>query len=199
MNEIILSGILKNIQYSHSIGDVEYNKAQIIVPRDNGFEDVINLKFKSFSNPYKDNDKISLIGNIRSYSYKISEDKNKVLIYVFTYFDKPSDTSVMNEVILDGRICKIDELRITKNGKHNLHFIIANNMYSVDNTKRLNSYIPCIVWGNLAKELQNYSVNTKIRVHGQLHSREHKKRFENGELEIRIAHELLVTDFEILN
>lgn len=199
MNEIILSGILKNIQYSHSIGDVEYNKAQIIVPRDNGFEDVINLKFKSFSNPYKDNDKISLIGNIRSYSYKISEDKNKVLIYVFTYFDKPSDTSVMNEVILDGRICKIDELRITKNRKHNLHFIIANNMYSADSTKRLNSYIPCIAWGNLAKELQNYSVNTKIRVHGQLHSREHKKRFENGELEIRIAHELLVTDFEILN
>lgn len=199
MNEIILSGILKNIQYSHSIGDVEYNKAQIIVPRDNGFEDIINLKFKSFSNPYKDNDKISLVGNIRSYSYKISEDKNKVLIYVFTYFDKPSDTSIANEVVLDGRICKIDELRITKNGKHNLHFIIANNMYSADSTKRLNSYIPCIAWGNLAKELQNYSVNTKIKIHGQLHSREHKKRFENGELEIRIAHELLVTGFEILN
>ena len=47
MNEIILSGTIKNIQHSHSIGDVEFDKAQLICTRDNGREDVINLKFKS--------------------------------------------------------------------------------------------------------------------------------------------------------
>ncbi len=198
MNDIRLSGIIKNIQHSHNIGDISFDKAQLIVNRGNGYEDVINLRFKSFSNKYKDNDKISITGNIRSYSYKVSEDKNRVIIYVFTYFDELSDEdNVNNEAIIDGRICKINDLRTTKSGKHNIHFILANNLHSQDNEKRLNSYIPCIAWGKIAKEIEKYSVNTKLKVKGQLHSREHMKKLENGDVEIRIAHELLVTEFEV--
>lgn len=197
MNEIILSGTIKNIQHSHSIGEVEFDKAQLICTRDNGREDVINLKFKSFSNPYKNNEKISIKGNIRSYSYKTEDDGNRVMIYVFTYFDQPSQEEVDGAKI-DGRICKINPLRKTKSGKQNIHFIIANNLYSQDNTKRLNSYIPCIAWGSVAKKIQDLSVNTKIKLIGQLHSREHKKRMDNGELEIRLAHEFVVTSFEVI-
>lgn len=198
MNDIRLSGIIKNIQHSHNIGDISFDKAQLIVDRGNGYEDVINLRFKSFSNKYKDNDKINITGNIRSYSYKVSEDKNRVIIYVFTYFDEVSDENeVNNEALIDGRICKINDLRITKSGKHNIHFILANNLHSQDNEKRLNSYIPCIAWGKIAKEIEKYSVNTKLKVKGQLHSREHMKKLENGDVEIRIAHELLVTEFEV--
>lgn len=198
MNDIRLSGIIKNIQHSHNIGDISFDKAQLIVNRGNGYEDVINLRFKSFSNKYKDNDKINITGNIRSYSYKVSEDKNRVIIYVFTYFDELSDEdNVNNEALIDGRICKINDLRTTKSGKHNIHFILANNLHSQDNEKRLNSYIPCIAWGKIAKEIEKYSVNTKLKVKGQLHSREHMKKLENGDVEIRIAHELLVTEFEV--
>lgn len=198
MNDIRLSGIIKNIQHSHNIGDISFDKAQLIVDRGNGYEDVINLRFKSFSNKYKDNDKINITGNIRSYSYKVSEDKNRVIIYVFTYFDEVSDENeVNNEALIDGRICKINALRTTKSGKHNIHFILANNLHSQDNEKRLNSYIPCIAWGKIAKEIEKYSVNTKLKVKGQLHSREHMKKLENGDVEIRIAHELLVTEFEV--
>ena len=197
MNEIILSGTTKNIQHSHSIGAVEFDKAQLICTRDNGREDVINLKFKSFSNPYKNNEQISIKGNIRSYSYKTEDDGNRVMIYVFTYFDQPSQEEVDGAKI-DGRICKINPLRKTKSGKQNIHFIIANNLHSQDNTKRLNSYIPCIAWGSVAKKIQDLSVNTKIKLIGQLHSREHKKRMGNGELEIRLAHEFVVTSFEVI-
>lgn len=198
MNDIRLSGIIKNIQHSHNIGDISFDKAQLIVDRGNGYEDVINLRFKSFSNKYKDNNKINITGNIRSYSYKVSEDKNRVIIYVFTYFDELSDENeVNNEALIDGRICKINDLRTTKSGKHNIHFILANNLHSQDNEKRLNSYIPCIAWGKIAKEIEKYSVNTKLKVKGQLHSREHMKKLENGDVEIRIAHELLVTEFEV--
>ena len=49
MNNINLKGILKNIQYSHNIGDIEYDKATLLVARDNGKEDLIELKFKRFS------------------------------------------------------------------------------------------------------------------------------------------------------
>ena len=198
MNDIVLSGLLKNIRPSHIIEGVTFDKAQLIVPRENGHEDVINLRFKSFSNPYKENDEIQIKGNVRSYSYKVDEDKNRVIIYVFTYFDKPENDEIINEVHIDGRICKINELRTTQSGKHNIHFILANNLHSMDNSKRLNSYIPCIAWGNVAKEIQNYPVNTQLNVIVQLHSREHKKKLNNGDIEIRVAHELLVTSFEVI-
>lgn len=199
MNDCIFKGILKDIEPSHSIGDINFDKAKLIVKRDNGQEDMINLRYKSFCNKYKENDEISIKGNIRSYSYKVSEDKNKVIIYVFTYFDEPSeDTTKNNIVCIDGRICKINPLRTNKNGKHNIHFILANNINSTDNTRRLNSYIPCIAWGTTAKELDKLSVNTKLKIVGELHSREHKKTHENGEVEIRVAHELHVISFEVV-
>lgn len=199
MNEAIFRGILKDIQPSHNIGDVSYDKAKLIVKRDNGQEDVLNLRYKSFCNNYNENDLITIKGNVRSYSYKVSEDKNKVIIYVFTYFDEVDEESCTrdNDVTIDGRICKINPLRTNKRGKHNVHFILANNLTSSDSTKRLNSYIPCIAWGTTAKELSNLTVNTKLKIKGELHSREHKKVHSNGEVELRVAHELHVLSYEV--
>ena len=199
MNDVILKGILKDIQHSHEIDDITFDKAKLLVKRDNGVEDIINLRFKSFSNVYKDNDEIIIKGNLRSYSYKVSEDKNKVIIYVFTYFDKPEeDTTLNNSVQLDGRICKIDSIRTTRTGKHNLHLILANNLILEGQSRRLNSYIPCIAWGKVAKELSTLDVNTKISVQGAIHSREHKKKYPDGNVEIRVAHELLIESFEVI-
>ena len=200
MNEIVLQGILKDVEHSHSIDDIEFDKAKFIVKRSTGAEDVINLRFKSYCNKYKENDFITLKGNVRSYSYKVSEDKNKVIIYVFTYFDEPEVVVEDNNnvVNIDGRICKINDLRSNKNGKQNVHFILANNLLSNDGSKRLNSYIPCIAWNKTAKELARLPVNTQLRIKGELHSREHKKTLDNGEVEFRVAHELLVLDYEVV-
>ena len=123
MNKVKLHGVIKDITHSHDIGNISFDKAKLIVKRPSATEDIINLRFKTFSNRYKDNDEISIEGNIRSYSYRISEDRNKVLIYVFTYFDEPEDFSDSNVAELDGRICKINSIRTNKSGKHNIHFI----------------------------------------------------------------------------
>lgn len=204
MNEVILKGIIRDITSSHVINNVEYDQANLITTRHDGKEDILSLKFKKFSNIYKEGDEIELTGNIRSYSQKIDENKNKVSLYVFTYFDLPSTdienfADITNEVILDGRICKIDSLRITQNGKANLHFVIANNIISSDGSQKLNNYIPCVVWGRLAYKLQDLAISTKVQVRGELHSRTYKKTLENGELDIRTAHELVIQDLEVLD
>ena len=130
MNKIILKGFIRNISYSHTIQDIEFCKAELVTKQENGKENLINLKFKRFSNPYKENDEIELIGNVRTYSQKF-ENKNKVDVYVFTYFDKPDeDVESTNYVELDGRICKKGELRKTQTGKDVLDFIVANNLKS---------------------------------------------------------------------
>lgn len=204
MNIIKLKGLIRNIQPSHTIKNIEYNKADLVVARTDGKEDVLNIRFKKFSNPYKDNQIVCLQGNVRSYSKQLDNGKNKVELYVFTYFDQPeldeNDHEITNEVQLDGRICKIDELRTTKSGKQNIHFILANNLIIEENNQKLNSYIPCIAWGNVAREISTLDVNAKVELKGELHSREFKKVIDNqtGEFEFRVAHECVVKSIEVL-
>ena len=83
-------------------------------------------------------------------------------------------------------------------GKKNIHFILANNLIVSEGTKKLNSYIPCIAWGPVAERLSTLTVNTKLKLRGELHSREYKKTLPDGSFEFRVAHECLVKDFEIL-
>lgn len=186
MNNIILQGTIKNIQPSHITNDIEYYKANLIVKREDGKEDIINLKFKRFSNPYKENDEISLIGNVRTYSQKFN-NHNSVEVYVFTYMDKPEE-DFKNLVLLDGRICKKGELRKTRAGKDVLDFILANNI--VSGNQSMNCYIPLVAWGKLAKEINKLDIGSIINIQGQLHSREYKKKISEDDFEIRVAHEI---------
>lgn len=204
MNKISLKGIIRNIQPSHNINDIEYDKADIVVTRKDGKEDVLNLRFKRFSNRYKDNQEISLRGNIRSYSKQLENGKNKVELYIFTYFDPPeldeNDMEISNKFEVDGRICKIDEIRTTKDGKQNIHFTLANNLIIEETNQKLNSYLPCIAWGKLARKIAELKVNDKIEISGELHSREYKKIInqETGEFEFRVAHECVINSITIL-
>lgn len=193
MNTIKLAGILKDIKPSHNVGDIEYDKANLIVLREDGKkEDVITLKFKRFANKFKEDDKISIVGNVRSYSKQLN-GKNKVDVYVFTYFDTNND-EINNQFDVDGRICKMDELRVLDNGKSCIHFILANNLSVSGDNQKLNSYLPCVAWGSEAKEIGNKSVNDVVHIKGELHSRIYKKRFDDGDFEYRTAHELVVTE-----
>ena len=192
MNKIQLNGIIKNIEYSHYIQDIEFYKANLITRRENGKEDIINLKFKKFSNPYKENQEISLIGNIRTFNRQ-EEDRNKVELFVFTYFDE-AEEDPDNLAYIDGRICKKNNLRKTTSGKDVLDFILANNIEN--NGQVLNVYLPCVAWGKCAKALDKLDVGDKILIQGQLQSREYKKKIAEDDYEIRICHELSVNTFE---
>lgn len=201
MNKIILKGIIRNIQYSHNIGDIEYNKADLIVSRD-GREDILSLRFKKFSNHYTEGQEIELVGNIRSYSQKLDDGKNKITLYVFTYFDIPevneNDEEIINEFNIDGRICKIEELRTTAGGKHNIHFILANNIITADGKQKINNYIPMVAWGKEAIAISKLHVNNKLEIKGQMHSRLYNKVLENNEIEIRTAHEGVVLNYKVV-
>ena len=200
MNKIQLSGVINNITYSHTIGTTDYDKAEIIVPKYNG-EDVLQLRFKHYSNTYENGEQIALVGNIRSYSEKL-ENKNKVHLYVFTYFDKPENDSeeevVWNNFEVDGRICKIDNIRTSAKGKQNIHFILANNIISKNTHQKLNTYIPMVAFGDTAVEIAKLHVSDKIQVTGKLNSREYIKKLDDGTIETRMAYEGIVSSFVTL-
>lgn len=194
MNEVILSGQITDIEESHIIADTKFYKANIIVPNSNGYESILPLKFKQFSNIYKDGDMISISGNIRSYSTKISDTKNKVELYCFTYFDKSKELNVKNKFVIDGSICKKEELVILSSGKEIIHFIVKNTIQS--GFSKLNSYLPCVAWGKVAKYIDSLPLHSEINISGEFRSREYKKYLDEDkkDFEIKVAHELLVTN-----
>ena len=168
----------------------------------NGEEDVFQLRFKHFSNKYKDGQEIELEGNLRSYSEKLIDGKNKVSIYIFTYFDIPEtdaeDHEVINNFAIDGRICKLDQLRISATGKQSVHFILANNIITEGSHQKLNAYIPMVAFGQTAVEIANMHVSDKLLLHGNMNSRTYKKLLDNNELEFKVAYEGIVSDYELI-
>ena len=199
MNEIVLRGIIRNIKHSHEINGVEYLQAEVITQRKDKKEDSVIIKFKNYINKYKELDKIELVGNIRSHTESLSSGKNKVSVYVFTYQDYPDpnkfNDEINNEFVIDGRICKINELRTTQNGKKNLHFILANNIFT-NNGQKINNYLPVTCWGSLAQQVSKMSVNDKVIIKGEMHSRVYHTLNSLGEKEYDVAHELLMTHIE---
>lgn len=196
MNKVILKGTIRNISPSHKIGDVEYYKAEIITKRDPGKEDLLCLCFKKFSCPYSDGDEVELVANARSYSTTSKNGKNHVNIYYYTYFDKPTSDDCQeeynNHFEIDGNICKINPLYTNENGKHSIQFILANNI-STNNGSKINSYLPCIALGKLAREISKLSVGDKVLCIGECHSRYYKTKIDENDYEIRVAHEMFIT------
>lgn len=189
MNVIAVQGYIRDIQFSHDIGNIDYYKANIACPGVNGREDdLIYVRFKNLSNKYKDGDFISFKGNLRSYSTKDDNGKSQVQIYVFTYFDLPDIP--INTVQIDGRICKISALETTHSNKEYVRFILANNI--IKGNKKINSYIPCIAYGDLAKQMSKKKVSDKILIDGELHSHTYKRKPDK---EIIVAHEVIVKSF----
>lgn len=199
MNTVVLKGVPKDIKYSHTINNVDYYQCNFYVvdPNRQFNDDVIIVKFKQFTNKFIEGEETEIFGNIRSYTRKV-DGKNKVTLYVYTYQD-PFDNvdNDYNYVELDGRICKKDVLwKNEQTGKHSYHFILANNIYT-DGTK-INSYISCVAYGKTAIELSKLNINDRICLLGQIHSRTYNKKLDNGEIEINVAHEIIVKDFKLI-
>lgn len=198
MNTITLKGIIKDIEYSHTINDVEFYKANVVTAPNNGIEYIVPIKFKRFSNKHQNNEPITLTGNLRSYSTKV-DDKNRVQIYVFTYMDEVEETDKTNYFELDGRICKKQPINIdAKSGKCSISFIVANNIFIEGTQKHLNSYLPCIAYGKNAKEISGLPIGTKVELYGHIRSRQYRKTTTDNSYDVHVTHELIVTDMKVI-
>lgn len=198
MNDIILRGIVRDIKPSHSVNDIEYYQAEVVTQRRDKKEDSVIIKFKKHINKYKELDRVELTGQLRSYTEQLENGKNKVHIYVFTYQDYPEiEEETNNKFTVDGRICKLNELRTTSQGKKNIHFTLANNIYTAGGQK-INNYLPVTCWGKLATKASLMEIGDRLVINGEVHSRTYSKTNDIGEKEYNVAYELLATHIEKL-
>lgn len=188
-NQVKLIGnIVSDFVYSHALyGETFYN-VTLCVKRDSGNVDLVPLLISDrlIDSTIKYN-YVYVTGGFRSYNQH-DEDKNRLKLYVFV--DSMAAVEAednVNDVFLEGFLCKQPTYRHTPHGRE-----IADVMLAINRQYGKSDYIPCILWGRNAYFVKDLKAGSSLRVAGRIQSREYNK---NGER--KTAYELSVNLVEL--
>ena len=135
---------------------------------------------------------ITVTGQVRSHNCRL-EGTRRLLIFVFAQSIVVEDGEPLNEVILEGPLCREPTYRRTPLGRE-----ICDAMLAVPRGFRRADYLPCILWGRTAQELSQCCVRDKVRICGRLQSRPYTKQTPDGPVE-RTAYEISALTAEVLD
>ena len=135
---------------------------------------------------------LTVTGQIRSHNQR-QDGVRHLLIFVFATDITAEDGDPINDVFLEGPLCKVPTFRRTPLGRD-----ICDAMLAVPRAFHRADYLPCILWGRTAQEVAACRISDVIRIQGRLQSRVYTKLTEDGALE-RTAYEISALTAEILD
>lgn len=217
LNKVVLTGtITEDFTYHHSTKGANIYKSFICVKRDSGTDDVLPImasekvlkeafsvtEEKSYGSQ---NYTVCIEGIMASYNEHIENGKSKLILFV-----KPNNilivadnTKPSNNIEITGYIVKDVIVRKTPGLKDEKGIwvkqgrTIADVMLGVNintNKRSVSYYIPCIFWGKAASAIGKLGIGTQVNIHGRVQSRKYNKRYENGNVEEKIAYEISAAD-----
>ncbi len=134
---------------------------------------------------------LTVCGQIRSHNQR-SDGVRHLLIFVFASSVIAEDGEPINEVILEGPLCREPNYRRTPLGRE-----ICDVMLAVPRAFRRADYLPCIIWGRTAQQVYACHTRDIIRIYGRLQSRIYTKLTEEGAFE-KTAYEISALTADIL-
>ena len=190
MNKIRLAGCVKTEPtFSHETFGEKFYSFYIDVLRKNAKSDVLKcIVPEILKNSITQFDGVEITGEIRTRNYLKADGKNGLEVLVFVTEVNEYTEEEVNEVVINGYICKEPNYRETPLGREICDILIASNR----ERNRSSDYIPCITWGRTARRTSGMLVSTKVDIVGRLQSREYIKRLEDGTEETRVAYEVSV-------
>lgn len=194
-NSITLRGSLRELpQFSHENHGRRFYRFYLEVPRLSGTVDTLPVIAEEALVHALDpsaGDQISVTGQIRSYNQR-SDGVRHLIIFVFAASLTVEDGEPINDVTLEGLICKVPTFRRTPLGRE-----ICDVMLAVPRAFRRADYLPCILWGRTALEISQCEVRDKIEICGRLQSRQYTKLTEAGPT-TRTAYEISALTAQVL-
>ncbi len=194
-NNIILRGCLQALpQFSHENHGRRFYRFILEVPRLSGAVDllpVIANEQTVFRIDPTAGSMLTVTGQIRSHNIR-QEGLRHLLIFVFATDIMAEDGEPMNDVHIQGHICRPPTYRRTPLGRE-----ICDVMLAVPRAFHRADYLPCILWGRTAQEVCICQVRDCLSIHGRLQSRIYTKLTEEGAIE-RTAYELSALTAEII-
>lgn len=194
INEVRLSGkVVSKIMYSHDRNGKKIYNFFISVKRFSAVEDVIRV-LVSDELLQKSEVQIvegKLVDILGEYDSHTMGKKFILSVYAneMTVCDT-LETQGTNHVVLTGFICKKLPIRETPKGKTIIDVFLAINYADKKTT-----YVPCIIWGQMANEVDKLKLGDKVKFIGRAQSRKYTKIYENGETEQKTAYEFSVSEY----
>lgn len=134
---------------------------------------------------------LTVTGQMRTHNIRENGVRH-LLVFVFAAQILCEDGESINEVILEGPLCKEPVYRRTPLGRE-----ICDVMLAVPRAFRRADYLPCILWGRTAYEISGCHIRDRIRIEGRLQSRIYTKVTDAGPQE-RTAYEISALSAQIL-
>lgn len=132
---------------------------------------------------------VCVTGQFRSYNNH-EQIKTRLLLHAFVkelnLLNSVEEAGSMNEILLHGFLCKPPVYRKTP-----LRREIADVLLAVNREYGRTDYIPCIVWGRMARYVSRHKVGDQVQVTGRIQSREYEKMEANEKVKKR-AYEVSV-------
>ena len=195
VNQITVRGELRQLpEFSHENHGKRFYRFYLSIQRLSGAEDIVPvIAPEALLNTIDPSGGGMLLiqGQVRSHNYR-EDGIRRLLIFLFATDILADDGPPMNELTIEGPICKDPIYRRTPLGRE-----ICDSMLAVPRAFHRADYLPCILWGKTAQEVSQCGIRDKIRIHGRLQSRVYTKVLENGVQE-RTAYEISALSAEIL-
>lgn len=195
VNQITVRGELQGLpEFSHENHGTRFYRFYLEVPRLSGVKDILPViapeALVQNLDPFG-GDMISVIGQVRSHNCR-ENGIRRLLIFIFAVSITAQCGDPINELTIEGPICKEPTYRRTPLGRE-----ICDVMLAVPRAFRRADYLPCILWGRMAQDISQCHIRDRIRIQGRLQSRIYTKLTEDGPQE-RTAYEISALTAEIL-
>lgn len=194
-NQILLRGTLASMpEFSHENHERRFFRFFLEVPRLSGAVDTLPVMAEEGLLNAVDLDGGSLFtvtGQIRSHNIRTG-GKRHLLVFVFANTILCEDGEPINDVTLEGTLCREPTYRRTPLGRE-----ICDVMLAVKRAFHRSDYLPCILWGRTAQEISQCHTRDVITLTGRLQSRLYTKVTETG-TEERTAYEISALTAEVL-
>lgn len=138
---------------------------------------------------------VFVTGQFRLYN---SHEKTETcqLLHVFVkeldILDSGEEAGSMNEIFVQGFLCKLPVYRKTPLGRE-----IADVLLAVDRGDGETDYIACIAWGRNARFASGLKVGDQVRITGRIQSREYEKR-KAGEMVKKYTYEVSISRITLI-
>ena len=195
-NYILLRGSLHDFPtFSHENHGRKFFRFTISVPRLSGTADTLPViaeeSLLDQVDPFEGT-MLTINGQVRSHNIR-TDNARQLLIFVFATGIVAEEGEPINDVIVEGPLCREPSFRRTPLGRE-----ICDAMLAVPRAFHRADYLPCILWGRIAQDVSRCHTRDRIRICGRLQSRIYTKLTENGPIE-RTAYEISALTAEILD
>ena len=196
LNSITVRGSLQGLpHYSHENHGRRFYRFFLEVPRLSGAVDILPViageSLVGELDPTA-GEMLAVTGQIRSHNLR-ADGVRRLMIFIFADTITAEDGEPINDVILEGPLCREPTFRRTPLGRE-----ICDAMLAVPRAFRRADYLPCILWGRTAQEVAACHTRDRIRIYGRLQSRIYTKLTEEGPQE-RTAYEISALSAEVLD